>query len=133
MQPLLLQLLLATPRSRLDIAHIIYERPLTLKSRSKFWQSRFLPLQLWVAYAPCGSQHMDAVQVTLVQIDVIKRLTESYPQHLQLVRTADGEDRAELVGITTRMILQNVAPPEKYATAFGLCLFVHGRLDVSLR
>ena len=43
MQPLLLQLLLATPRSRLDIAHIIYERPLTLKSRSKFWQSRLLP------------------------------------------------------------------------------------------
>ena len=44
-----------------------------------------------MAYAPCGSQHMDAVQVTLVQIDVIKRLTESYPNHLQLVRTADGE------------------------------------------
>ena len=36
---------------------------------------------------------MDAVQVTLVQIDVIKRLTESYPNHLHLVRTADGEQR----------------------------------------
>ena len=55
--------------------------------------------QLWVAYAPCGSQHMDAVQVTLVQIDVIKRLTESYPQHLQLVRTADGEEQSWLAFI----------------------------------
>ena len=67
---------------------------------------------------------MDAVQVTLVQIDVIKRLTESYPQHLQLVRTADGEDRAELVGITTRMIMQNVAPPENMPLLLGSeCLF----------
>ena len=73
---------------------------------------------------------MDAVQVTLVQIDVIKRLTESYPQHLQLVRTADGEDRAELVGITTRMILQNVAPPEIMPLLLGsACLC----MDVSLR
>ena len=30
--------------------------------------------QLWTAYAPCGSQHKDAVQITLEQIDLIKRL-----------------------------------------------------------
>ena len=47
-------------------------------------------LQLWVAYAPCGAQHKDAVQVTLEQIDLIKRLVEAYPSQLELVRTADG-------------------------------------------
>ena len=34
--------------------------------------------QLWTAYAPCGSQHKDAVQITLEQIDLIKRLVEQY-------------------------------------------------------
>merc|ERR1719491_2419235 len=45
--------------------------------------------QLWVAYAPCGAQHKDAVQVTLEQVDLIKRLVEAYPNQLELVRTAD--------------------------------------------
>ncbi|XP_059089019.1 uncharacterized protein LOC131885096 isoform X2 [Tigriopus californicus] len=44
--------------------------------------------QLWVAYAPCGSQHKDAVQVTLEQIDLIKRLADAYPSQLQLVKTS---------------------------------------------
>ena len=47
--------------------------------------------QLWVAYAPCGSQHKDAVQITLEQIDLIKRLIEQYQQNLQFVTTAEGE------------------------------------------
>ncbi|TRY62028.1 hypothetical protein TCAL_01500 [Tigriopus californicus] len=41
--------------------------------------------QLWVAYAPCGSQHRDAVQVTLEQIDLIKRMINQYPNHLAFV------------------------------------------------
>lgn len=50
-----------------------------------------LLFQLWVAYAPCGAQHKDAVQVTLEQIDLIKRLVESYPNQLQLVKTSEGK------------------------------------------
>ncbi|XP_055386228.1 putative uncharacterized protein DDB_G0286901 isoform X1 [Condylostylus longicornis] len=34
--------------------------------------------QFWAAYVPCEAQHRDAVQLTLEQIDVIKRLTERY-------------------------------------------------------
>jgi len=45
--------------------------------------------QLWVAYSPCGSQHKDAVQITLEQIDLIKRLMSDYSKKLQLVTTAD--------------------------------------------
>ena len=33
-----------------------------------------------MAYAPCGSQHKDAVQITLEQIDLIKRLIEQVRQ-----------------------------------------------------
>ena len=46
--------------------------------------------QLWTAYAPCGSQHKDAVQITLEQIDLIKRLVDLYPDYLQLVHTSQG-------------------------------------------
>ena len=38
-----------------------------------------------MAYAPCGSQHKDAIQVTLEQMDVIKRLIKQYPNHLAFV------------------------------------------------
>ena len=44
-----------------------------------------------MAYAPCAAQHKDAVQVTLEQIDLIKRLVEAYPNQLALVKTSDGE------------------------------------------
>ena len=48
--------------------------------------------QLWVAYAPCGSQHKDAVQVTLEQIDLIKRLIGQYPGHLAFVNDSTSKD-----------------------------------------
>ncbi|KDR22906.1 hypothetical protein L798_14762 [Zootermopsis nevadensis] len=35
-------------------------------------------LMFWAAYVPCESQFLDAVQLTLEQIDVIRRLTEKY-------------------------------------------------------
>lgn len=48
-------------------------------------------IQFWSAYAPCSSQHLDAVQLTLEQIDLIRRLVNLYPQHMALVTTADGK------------------------------------------
>lgn len=47
--------------------------------------------QFWSAYVPCGAQHLDAVQLALEQIDVIKRLADLYPSYLQLVTTAKGQ------------------------------------------
>jgi len=48
--------------------------------------------QFWSAYVPCGAQHLDAVQLALEQIDVIKRLADLYPSYLQLVTTAKGQN-----------------------------------------
>jgi membrane dipeptidase len=39
---------------------------------------------------PCGSQDLDAVQLALEQIDVIKRLADLHPAHLELVTSAQG-------------------------------------------
>lgn len=41
--------------------------------------------QFWVAYTPCESQYQNAVQITLEQIDVIKRVIKKYSQHMELV------------------------------------------------
>ncbi|CAL1683643.1 unnamed protein product [Lasius platythorax] len=46
--------------------------------------------QFWVAYTPCESQYKDSVQLTLRQIDVIRRFIQRYPANLQLV-TAAGD------------------------------------------
>lgn len=48
----------------------------------------FFFFQFWVAYAECKSQYKDAVQLTLRQIDVIKRLINRYPANLKLVTAA---------------------------------------------
>lgn len=47
-----------------------------------------LGAQFWSAYVPCKAQHLDAVQITLEQIDVIQRLVELNANHLTLVRSA---------------------------------------------
>jgi membrane dipeptidase len=48
-------------------------------------------LQFWAAYVPCEAQFRDAVQLTLEQIDVIRRLTEKYEPTLTLCASAAGQ------------------------------------------
>ncbi|KAJ8935203.1 hypothetical protein NQ318_002896 [Aromia moschata] len=45
--------------------------------------------QFWAAYVPCDSQYKDAVQLTLEQIDVIRRFTEQYHPRLTLCTSAE--------------------------------------------
>lgn len=59
--------------------------------------------QFWSAYAPCSSQHLDAVQLTLEQIDLIRRLVNLYPQHMALVTTADGKT-THFLSLSLRLI-----------------------------
>lgn len=47
-------------------------------------------VQFWSAYAPCSSQYLNAVQVTVEQIDLIRRFVRLYPQHMSFVTSADG-------------------------------------------
>jgi hypothetical protein len=48
-------------------------------------------LQFWVAYVGCSSQFKDAVEQTMEQVDVIKRLINAYPDNLQFATSADGK------------------------------------------
>jgi len=40
---------------------------------------------------PCESQHLNAVQLTLEQVDLIKRLIEKYSQHMQFAASSRGK------------------------------------------
>ena len=40
---------------------------------------------------PCESQWLDAVPMSVEQIDVVRRLVEKYPQYLSLATTAQGK------------------------------------------
>jgi membrane dipeptidase len=46
--------------------------------------------QFWVAYVHCRHNFKDAVEKTVEQIDVIKRLIQKYPRDLKFIGTADG-------------------------------------------
>ncbi|PSN45618.1 Dipeptidase 3 [Blattella germanica] len=54
-------------------------------------QQGMLGAQFWSAYVPCDAQYKDAVQLTLEQINVIRRLVDSYNTHLQFVTSAQGK------------------------------------------
>ena len=43
-----------------------------------------------MSYVPCEAQRLNAVQLTIEQIDLIKRLIEQYPEDLRLATSADG-------------------------------------------
>ncbi|XP_046431259.1 dipeptidase 1-like isoform X1 [Neodiprion fabricii] len=46
--------------------------------------------QFWSAYVPCGAAQLNAVQLSLEQIDVIRRLAEMNAHHLTLVTSVKG-------------------------------------------
>lgn len=55
--------------------------------------------QFWSAYVPCSSQHMDAVQLTLEQIDLIRRLVNLYPNQMTFVTDASGKLQVKCLSI----------------------------------
>ncbi|XP_012218762.1 dipeptidase 1 isoform X2 [Linepithema humile] len=60
--------------------------------------------QFWVAYTSCESQYKDSVQLTLRQIDVIRRLIKRYPNNLQLVTAATDIETSWRSGKIASMI-----------------------------
>ncbi|XP_047111962.1 dipeptidase 1-like [Schistocerca piceifrons] len=57
-----------------------------------------LGAQFWSAYVPCGAQYLDAVQLTLEQIDLVKRIISLHPQHLVLATSTKGVLEAHRAG-----------------------------------
>lgn len=86
--------------------------------------------QLWVAYAPCGSQHRDAVQVTLEQIDLIKRMINQYPNHLAFVNDSTSLMEAHAGGKIASLI--SVESGHSIGTSLAVLRMFHRLGAVSL-
>lgn len=72
----------------------------------------------WSAFVPCATQNKDAVQLTLEQIDVIKRLVDKYPQYLQFATSV------------TDILEAHSARPRKIASLIVRCTLIElTRLD----
>lgn len=76
--------------------------------------------QFWSAYAPCSSQHLDAVQLTLEQIDLIRRLVNLYPHQMSLVTTASGKCLVAPEYLTAVVVLSQWRDITKAHNAFIL-------------
>ncbi|XP_042217039.1 dipeptidase 1-like [Homarus americanus] len=70
--------------------------------------------QFWVSYVPCESQRLNAVQLTIEQIDLIKRLIDQYPDDLRLATSAHEVEEAfkngriaSLIGVEGGHAIQN--------------------------
>ncbi|NXD39100.1 DPEP2 Dipeptidase, partial [Copsychus sechellarum] len=53
-------------------------------------QAGYVGAQFWSVYVLCSAQNKDAVRLTLEQIDVVKRMCNSYDE-LELVTTSQGD------------------------------------------
>jgi len=60
--------------------------------------------QFWSVYVSASLPEPQAVQATLEQIDVLKRLVAAHPRELQLVTTADDAQKAMKAGRIASMI-----------------------------
>ncbi|XP_051163752.1 dipeptidase 1-like [Leptopilina boulardi] len=60
--------------------------------------------QFWSAYVPCEAQFLDAVQLTLEQIDVVRRLASKYPRRMRLVTSSDELKRAHKDGVIASLV-----------------------------
>ncbi|XP_066584333.1 dipeptidase 1-like [Prorops nasuta] len=55
--------------------------------------------QLWSTYVPCEAQFLDAVQLTLEQIDLVRKLTSRYPRKMRLVTSSKELEQAHKDGV----------------------------------
>ncbi|MFN6934997.1 MAG: dipeptidase [Tsuneonella sp.] len=63
-----------------------------------------LGAQFWSVYIDAGLTEQQAVQATLEQIDVMKRILARHPDRLEFVTTADGAARAMKAGRVASLI-----------------------------
>lgn len=75
------------------------------------WQTDLIRLrqgivgaQFWSVYVPCEAQFLDAVQLTLEQIDVVRRLTAHYPKKIRLVTTSNELENAHQDGVIASLV-----------------------------
>lgn len=60
--------------------------------------------QFWSVYVPCEAQFLDAVQLTLEQIDVVRRLASKYPKKIRMVLNSRELEKAHKDGVIGSLV-----------------------------
>ncbi|XP_012274229.1 dipeptidase 1 [Orussus abietinus] len=60
--------------------------------------------QFWSAYVPCEAQFLDAVQLTLEQIDLVRRLASKYKSSMRLVTSSEELEKAHKEGAVASLV-----------------------------
>ncbi|NXX27843.1 DPEP2 Dipeptidase, partial [Nicator chloris] len=76
-------------------------------------QAGYVGAQFWSVYVLCSAQNKDAVRLTLEQIDVVKRMCNSY-EELELVVTSQGDPPS------CKRIFKNVISGSMIACLIGI-------------
>ncbi|XP_034946953.1 dipeptidase 1-like isoform X2 [Chelonus insularis] len=94
------------------LSDLPFDVDLSLNSSfNQYWQTDLVRLyrgnmgaQFWSVYVPCESQFLDAVQLTLEQIDVVRRLTAKYPSRMRLVTSSEELEQAHKDGVLASLV-----------------------------
>ncbi|XP_015587970.1 dipeptidase 1 [Cephus cinctus] len=67
-------------------------------------QQGIVGAQFWSAYVPCEAQFLDAVQLTLEQIDIVRRLTGKYSERMRMVTSSRELEKAHKDGVIGSLV-----------------------------
>ncbi|NXH60791.1 DPEP2 Dipeptidase, partial [Rhabdornis inornatus] len=81
-------------------------------------QAGYVGAQFWSVYVLCSAQNKDAVRLTLEQIDVVKRMCNSY-EELELVMTSQG-DAPSCKRIFKNVIVGDISDSRRIACLIGI-------------
>ncbi|XP_065362087.1 dipeptidase 1 [Calliphora vicina] len=98
--------------SSLELVHVsndinhksMWVRPAWAQTDMERLKQGHVGVQVWSAYVPCEAQGLDAVQLALEQIDIIRRLTDMYQQDTVLVQSSADIQTAQRHGLMASLI-----------------------------
>uniref|UniRef100_A0A1B0FAT5 Dipeptidase n=1 Tax=Glossina morsitans morsitans TaxID=37546 RepID=A0A1B0FAT5_GLOMM len=98
--------------SSLELVHVsndinhksMWIRPAWAQTDIKRLKQGQVGVQVWSAYVPCEAQGLDAVQLALEQIDIIRRLADMYNQDTVLVTSSKDITESQHHGLIASLI-----------------------------
>ncbi|KAH8315332.1 hypothetical protein KR074_009797 [Drosophila pseudoananassae] len=88
-----------------DLAHkSLWARPAWAQTDMERLKQGLVSVQVWSAYVPCEAQGLDAVQLALEQIDIVRRLSDMYDRETVLATSSQDIVEAHRRGLLASLI-----------------------------
>ncbi|XP_016965991.1 uncharacterized protein LOC108035085 isoform X2 [Drosophila biarmipes] len=88
-----------------DVDHkSLWARPAWAQTDMERLKQGLVSVQVWSAYVPCEAQGLDAVQLALEQIDIVRRLSDMYARETVLATSSQDIVEAHRRGLLASLI-----------------------------